>query len=59
MAYDADMTLRTSDHRPVFATFIADVDVGEEDCLVVEEGGQVSPRGIPEFSSESQVCTIM
>jgi hypothetical protein len=27
IAYDADFSLRSSDHRPVFATFVCDVDM--------------------------------
>ena len=29
MAYDADVSLRTSDNRPVFATFLSDIELEE------------------------------
>ena len=61
VAYDADTSLKTSDHRPVFATFMVDIAFEEGDGAVEIGDGEGSPHdeGHPEFSSESQVCTIM
>ena len=53
IAYDSDSSLKTSDHRPVYATFLADVEFEEG------EGAITNGEGSPAFSSESQVCTIM
>lgn len=50
LAYNSDMTLKTSDHRPVYATFLAEVDVGILDDNDADND--------PEFTSDSQVCTI-
>ena len=57
MAYNADTSLKTSDHRPVFATFLADVAFEEGDGAT--DGAPAHESGHPEFSSESQVCSIM
>ena len=53
LAYNSDDSIRTSDHRPVYASFSVDVDLSTH--IDVEPG---SP-GHPVFTSESQVCTIM
>jgi phosphatidylinositol-bisphosphatase len=52
-AYDSDTSLKTSDHRPVFASFEALIDVDGVPNLPIHNRQQ------PAFSSESQVCTIM
>lgn len=59
--YDADMSLKTSDHRPVFATFLSDIELDESPPQDQEEASSDSnpPREIPEFISESQVCSVM
>jgi hypothetical protein len=48
--YGADFTLKTSDHRPVFASFISNIDIDD-----LHHGEAM----VPEFSSQSQVCNIM
>ena len=48
VAYNADFSVKTSDHRPVYATFIAQVVVDAPAPLAFT----------PAFSSESQVCSI-
>ena len=59
MNYDADMSLKTSDHRPVYATFLSDIELDEVPAQ--EQGNDVDKptKEIPEFISESQVCSIM
>ena len=64
IAYDADFSLRTSDHRPVFATFSVDINV---DQYISHSNNSSTDQKVynsnrsshPEFSSESQVCSIM
>lgn len=56
-AYDADFTLRTSDHRPVYASFEAQVDINANH-LIDENGLRTSLSSNHEFVSESQVCSI-
>lgn len=51
LAYDVDMTLRTSDHRPVYASFAVDVRV-DGDAITVQQAR-------PEYMEASQVCTVM
>jgi phosphatidylinositol-bisphosphatase len=65
-AYNADMSLRSSDHRPVYASFRAQVDVGDMvEAAAVAEGKEGNGdacganKEVPAFSSESQVCSIM
>jgi len=36
VAYDADFSLKTSDHRPVYATFVLDVDFSAEQHTLLE-----------------------
>jgi hypothetical protein len=55
IAYDADMTIRTSDHRPVYASFIADV-VLEGDAAEMQV---VLDSHSHTYSQASQVCTLM
>lgn len=50
LTYNADMTVKTSDHRPVYASFIVDVELGRDAAKFVNHA---------EFTSESQVCAIM
>jgi hypothetical protein len=50
LSYNADMELRISDHRPVFASFLCNVNVD-----VVHKSSTTTHT----FVSESQVCTIM
>ena len=50
IGYDAVMDLRTSDHRPVYASFYADVE---------SDGSHMKILDQPEYSEESQVCTLM
>ena len=67
MAYDADFSLRTSDHRPVYATFSADISLTEDMLHLMrtlagvdttDDASALKYNGAIEFSSESQVCTI-
>jgi hypothetical protein len=52
LAYNADFSLQTSDHRPVYASFAVKID-----CDVSSSSAQEAKT--PSFSSESQVCAIM
>jgi len=56
-AYDADFSLRSSDHRPVYASFEASVDINANH-LIDENGLRTSLSSNHEFVSESQVCSI-
>lgn len=51
LSYDADFSLKSSDHRPVFATFSVDVKVPVHPPHI--------EKTMPLFSAESQVCSIM
>jgi synaptojanin len=57
LAYDSVPEIRTSDHRPVYGSFLIDVAMkgGTEKSAAAVAG--VSPHDT-EFSSESQVCRI-
>jgi hypothetical protein len=48
-AYDSDTSLKTSDHRPVFASFEASIDISADS----------NERVHPTFTAESQVCSMM
>ncbi len=52
LSYNSDMTIRSSDHRPVYATFACDVDISSHEDYF---DGIHDDIGV----SESQVCTIM
>ena len=54
LAYNADNSVRTSDHRPVYATFVVELAFHAEHEVATPS----KPRDHPEFSSESQVCVI-
>ena len=60
-AYNSDTSLRTSDHRPVFASFSATIKTDHN--LLDLPGGQSARSDMsmnhPAFSSETQVCSIM
>ena len=56
-AYDADFSLKTSDHRPVYASFEAHVDITNSH-VIDENGLRTSQSSNHEFVSESQVCSI-
>jgi len=49
--YDSAMALRTSDHRPVFADFLASVAGNDNETPIKDDKAL--------FTAESQVCTIM
>lgn len=51
VAYNADFSIRTSDHRPVFASFIAKIDLSGDHRF---DGDKRI-----EFTSPSQVCSVM
>ena len=57
-AYDADFSLRTSDHRPVYASFEAHIDIN--DNHIIDDNGLRTSQSSKqhEFVSESQVCSI-
>ena len=59
-AYNSDTSLRTSDHRPVYASFSATI---ETDHNLIDSVGQTALTDMnmnhPAFSSETQVCSIM
>ena len=49
LTYNSEPSIRTSDHRPVYASFLLDVNLDGVSALAQ---GQ-------KFSSESQVCSVM
>ena len=51
VGYDAVMNLRTSDHRPVYASFFAEIESKDDTLLSTDD--------IPEYVEESQVCAVM
>jgi len=55
--YDADFTLQTSDHRPVFAAFEITVEFDERHIAEASVRKDANLSG-HEFQSKSQVCTI-
>lgn len=60
-AYDSDPSLRTSDHRPVFASFISTIELNSADRNdeVDSNYTDTADGAHPVFSSETQVCSIM
>ncbi len=60
IAYQADSTITTSDHRPVYASFVVQlnsyVSLDDQNQLVKDT---LANKLSPAFTSESQVCTIM
>jgi hypothetical protein len=60
-AYDSDQSLKTSDHRPVFASFSSAIEISksEETDEPLGDLTAESDRPHPEFSSETQVCSLM
>jgi len=56
IAYGADFTLRTSDHRPVFASF--EIGVGFLEHHVHEANKRKATEEGPGFESVSQVCIV-
>ncbi len=58
VAYNSDDTISTSDHKPVYASFI--INFNTYVSLDAEQNAVVPFQGEhPKFTSESQVCTIM
>jgi hypothetical protein len=57
LAYNADDSVTTSDHRPVYASFSLIVQIPGQDGDTA--GKAATEQKHPEFTSESQVCTIM
>ena len=55
LAYNADESIKTSDHRPVHATFVVQVAFPSEHEVATPNK---RAREAPVFSSESQVCAI-
>lgn len=56
LAYNSDASIRTSDHRPVYASFAVEVSNYIE---LTEKNEAVLPtRAMVKFTSESQVCSI-
>lgn len=57
IAYNSDPSISTSDHKPVYASFVVNVStfatIDENENLVLTNPTEVK------FTSESQVCTIM
>lgn len=60
-AYDSDPSLRTSDHRPVFASFISVIELNSAVCHDEPDKNltDAADGAHPVFSSETQVCSIM
>jgi hypothetical protein len=57
-AYNSDTSLKTSDHRPVYASFRVEVDFHAEH-EVASADGKARASASHDFTSESQVCSIM
>lgn len=62
-AYDSDRSLKSSDHRPVYASFSSKIEIGGmiRNQAVVENININKLRisqPIPNFTSESQVCSV-
>lgn len=55
--YDSDPSIMTSDHKPVYASFVADVNF--DDKLKEDIVQAIKDKLAPKFIAESQVCTIM
>jgi hypothetical protein len=56
IAYNADTSITTSDHKPVYASFVVQVN---SYVTLDENDNIVNQKLTPQFTSESQVCTIM
>lgn len=64
LAYNSEDSITTSDHRPVYASFCIDLQLTEEQLQAHHVGTAteivpIEHHKVPEFTSESQVCTIM
>lgn len=57
VAYNSEDSIRTSDHRPVYASFV--VQFNAFVSLDDQQNALVPPTGLVKFTSESQVCSIM
>lgn len=57
IAYNSDTTITTSDHRPVYASFIAEYNSFVQ--LDANQNAIISNPAAVQFTSESQVCNIM
>jgi hypothetical protein len=57
VAYNSDVTIMTSDHKPVYATFL--VGINTYVSLDTNQNAIVTNPTKMKFTSESQVCTIM
>jgi hypothetical protein len=58
ISYNAENELKTSDHRPVYATFRIKVDFHEQHVVSNDAKRKASIKDSHDFTSESQVCTI-
>ena len=56
IAYNSDISITTSDHKPIYASFVVALD-----SFVTADSEQrvAGRRPSPQFTSESQVCNIM
>jgi hypothetical protein len=54
--YESDNQIRTSDHRPVFASFDINIEMNQDHIDSCRENGRNSHS---DFESKSQVCSIM
>jgi hypothetical protein len=62
-AYDSDRSLKSSDHRPVYASFSSKIDIGwgfgnQDIAQALDINKLKINQPIPNFTSESQVCLI-
>lgn len=63
LAYNAVDSITTSDHHPVYASFSIGIQISSDKNTGTSSGNleenQSNLPQVPEFTSESQVCTIM
>ena len=62
IAYNSVDMINTSDHRPVYASFRVTLQLPDVDGKANNNSSSSSSmeqKRLPEFTSESQVCTIM
>lgn len=56
IAYNSDPSITTSDHKPIYASFVVELD---SYVSLDSQQNIIGKRLSPKFTSESQVCSIM